>query len=375
MQKSLFDNVNIGPVTLHNRFVRSATWEGMCDEHGAATAKLVNYYRTLARGGVGLIISGYTYVREDGKQLPGKMGLYSDALIPQLKELTDAVHQENGLVFCQLVHAGGQSSVKVTGVQPLAPSAADCPFYAEPPRAMTLQDINEIVAAFGAAAGRARQAGFDGVQLHGAHAYLINQFLSPLSNLRNDRYGGGLAGRMLFLEEVYHAVRAAVGADFPVTIKLTATDQLEGGFRPEEGVAVACRLEELGIDAIEVSSGTPASGKLSPVRQSIDSPDLEAYNAEYATAVKDAVRVPVITVGGLRSCGVMQRLLWNSQADLFAMSRPLIREADLPRKWQDDDSQTATCISCNGCFKPGLKEGGIYCIIDKIERDNRDSQL
>ncbi len=375
MAKSLFDAVSIGPVSLKNRFVRSATWEGMCDATGASTDKLVDYYRTLAGGGIGLLISGYTYVREDGKQFPGKMGLYSDALLPPLQELTDAVHQAGSRIFCQLVHAGGQTSAKMIGTQPLAPSAVEFPSYGDLPREMTLGEISEVIDAFRAAALRAKQAGFDGVQLHGAHGYLINQFLSPLTNQRTDRYGGTLENRQRLLEDVYTAVRTAVGSDFPIAIKLTATDHLDGGFQLEDALLVAQRLDQMGIDAIEVSSGTPASGELSPVRQKIDAPGKEAYNAEFARAIRQVVDVPVMTVGGLRSYDVMQRLLWEGDADLFALSRPLIREADLPKKWQADDCHVATCISCNGCFKPGLKEGGIYCVVDKIEQENRDLNL
>ena len=372
MAKTLFDSMQIGPVTLKNRFVRSATWEGMCDAQGEVTPQLLDWYRDLAAGGVGLIISGYSYIRADGKQLPGKMAIDHDRLIPGLKRLTDAVHAAGGVIFCQLVHAGGQTSSKVAGRQPLAPSATDYPGYQEPPREMTTKDIAEVVAAFGAAAGRAKQAGFDGVQLHGAHGYLINQFLSPRCNQRTDGYGGSLAKRMRFLEEVYATVRTAVGNDFPVTIKLTAADHLEGGFQPMDALKVAARLEELGIDAIEVSSGTAASGALSPVRQKIDAPEKEAYNADLARQVKQFVKVPVMTVGGLRTCGVMQTLLRKGDADFFSLSRPLIREPGLPNAWAADDSVPSSCISCNGCFRPGLNGEGIYCIVDRIEPANRN---
>jgi len=375
MEKSLFDRVSIGRLNLANRFVRSATWEGMCDDDGAVTPKLIDHYRQLARGGTGLLISGYTFVRADGKQLPGKMGAHSDQMIAGLRQLTDAVHAEGGVIFCQLVHAGGQTSAKVIGSQPLAPSAVTFASYPETPAALTVTEIAELVAAFAAAAARCRAAGFDGVQLHGAHGYLINQFLSPLTNQRTDAYGGSLENRMRFLEEVCQAVRAAVGNDFPVTIKLTASDQLPGGFQPEDSVAVARRLEELGLDAIEVSSGTAASGELSPVRQKIDAPEKEAYNAAYARKVKQAVKIPVMVVGGLRSCEVMQRLLWAGDADLFALSRPLIREPDLPDRWRQDDGYVASCISCNGCFRPGLKEGGIYCVLERIEARNRRPEV
>lgn len=368
---TLFDPFKLGSLTLPNRFVRSATWEGMCDADGSPTQRLIDCYKILAKGGIGLIISGYTYIREDGKQLPGKMGIHDDKMIPALRELTETVHREGALIFCQLVHAGGQTSSKTIGSTPLAPSSIAFPSYGETPREITEDEIHKVIAAFAAAARRANDAGFDGIQLHGAHGYLINQFLSPLMNSRLDSYGGTLENRIRFLMETYTAVRQAVGAHFPVTIKLTASDNLPGGFSLEEAVWVAQKLDQAGIDAIEVSSGSAASGTESPVRQGIDSEDTEAYNAPFAKAIRKNVNVPVMVVGGLRTCNVMQRLLWEGEADLFSLSRPLIREPDLVNRWRQDDSHRATCISCNGCFKPGIKEGGICCVIDRIERNNK----
>lgn len=368
--KTLFDTIQIGHVMLANRFVRSATWEGLCDNEGKVTHRLIDHYRALARGGTGLLISGYSYVRDDGKQLPGKMGISHDDHIPGLKALTEAVHQEGGVLFCQLVHAGGQTTSKVIGKPPLVPSITEQAWYQDSPAVMTETDIRGIVHAFGDAAARAKRSGFDGVQLHGAHGYLINQFLSPLCNQRQDRYGGSLEKRMTFLEEVYTAIRSAVGADYPVTIKLTAADHLADGLRIEDSVRIAKRLDELGMEAIEVSSGTAASGDMSPVRQKITSPEAEAYNAELARTIKKAIHIPVMVVGGLRSCGVMQRLLWEGDADLLALSRPLIMEPDLPNIWRQDESYTARCISCNGCFRPGLKGEGIDCVISRLEEEN-----
>ena len=369
---SLFDQVVIGSIPLKNRFVRSATWEGMCDVSGAVTDKLIDYYSTLAEGGVGLIISGYSFVRHDGKQLPGKMGIHEDSMIAGLMRLCETVHKADSRIFCQLVHAGGQTTSKVIGCKPMAPSATDFPSYGETPREMSAADIDEVVDAFAMAAKRAELAGFDGVQLHGAHGYLINQFLSPLTNQRTDEYGGCLENRSRFLVRVCENVRRTVDPEFPVTIKLTAADHLAGGFTLNEAVLVAKRLEDVGIDAIEVSSGTPASGEMSPVRQKIMAPEQEAYNADFAKRIKGAVSVPVMVVGGLRSGTVLNRLLQDSSADLLALSRPLIREPDLPSLWQEDDSYASTCISCNGCFQPGLKGKGIRCIVDRIEAENRD---
>ena len=375
MSASLFDTVAVGSLQLPNRFVRSATWEGLCETDGRPKQQLIELYRNLVRGGVGLIISGYTYVRADGKQLPGKMGIDRDELIGPLRELTDAVHDEGGRIFCQLVHAGGQTTAKVIGEAPLAPSALQAPNFPEMARRIETDEIQGLVEAFAAGARRAREAGFDGVQLHGAHGYLINQFLSPLMNRREDGYGGDLAGRMRFLEEVYAAVRRQVGADFPVTIKLTAADHLQGGFEFGEALQVAQRLGELGIDAIEISSGTAASGQEVPVRQGIDRAEDEAYNAPYARRVKAATGVPVMVVGGLRSGPVLKRLLEDGDADFFSLSRPLIRQPDLVNRWRVDGEERATCISCNGCFRPGLKGEGIYCVVDRIEAENRSIEV
>jgi 2,4-dienoyl-CoA reductase-like NADH-dependent reductase (Old Yellow Enzyme family) len=280
------------------------------------------------------------------------------------------VHNHGSRIFCQLVHAGGQANAKEIGSAPLAPSAIESALYPVAPREMNTEDIAEIINAFGEGARRAKEAGFDGVQLHGAHGYLINQFLSPLTNKRDDQYGGSLEGRSRFLKETFEAVRKKVGSDYPIAIKLTASDNLEGGFSLEDAVEVSRMLEQLGIDAIEVSSGTAASGDQTPVRQGIDTEEKEAYNATYAAAIKKSVGLPVMTVGGIRSGAVAKRLLDAGQADFIALSRPLIREPDLPLRWRKDPHHRARCISCNGCFKPGLKEGGIYCVIDKIEQKN-----
>ena len=362
MGMNLFSEGTIKGINLKNRIVRSATWEGMCDGEGSPTVRLVDLYRALCRGGVGLIVTGYTYVRADGKEMPGTMGIHTDDRIPALKTLTRAVHEEGGRIFCQLFHGGGRASGKETGTRPLAPSECKSATSPETPRAMSEQDILELVAAFAHAAGRARQAGFDGIQLHGAHGYLINQFLSPLTNARRDAYGGPLDRRMRFLREVCDAVRREVGPSCPVSIKLTAADNLPGGFTLEEAVTVARSLEEWGIDAIEVSSGTRDSGEEGPARRNIDSPEREAYNAPYARRIKAEVKVPVIVVGGFRSPEVCDAVLGKGDGDFIALSRPFIREPDLVRKWEADRTHRALCISCNGCFLAGMREGGIRCV-------------
>jgi 2,4-dienoyl-CoA reductase-like NADH-dependent reductase (Old Yellow Enzyme family) len=360
MPPALFDAIEIAGVHLFNRLMRSATWEGMCGEDGSPPPRLADLYRQLVAGGVGLIISGYATVRADGGQLSGQMGIHDDLLLPALQGLTRAVHEENGRIFCQLVHAGGLSATN-----PLAPSGGPSPFFKNAAHELDATGIRALVEAFGAAARRCRQGGFDGLQLHGAHGYLIHQFLSPLTNRRQDEYGGPLAHRMRFLLEVYGEVRRQVGYDFPVTIKLSAADHLPEGMDIEEAVLVARQLDQAGIDAIEVSAGTAASAAAGPVRTGIDTAEQEAYHAEYARRIRQAVRIPVAVVGGLRSATVLEKLLHDGVADQFSLSRPLIRQPDLPKRWRLDPRQRATCISCNGCFRPGLKEGGIYCVVER----------
>jgi len=366
---SIFEPATVGGIPLRNRIVRSATWEGMCDERGAPTERLVSLYETLAEEGVGLILTGYAYVLPEGKQTPGKMAMDDDALVPSLKEMTRRVHAKGGKIAAQLVHAGGQASRHVSGHSPVGPSAVFLPHYQEEPRSLSVEGIGRIVEAFARAAVRAQEAGFDGVQLHGAHGYLLGQFLSPLTNRREDGYGGALANRARFAVEVVAAVREAVGREYPVWIKLNGEDFLDGGVSLGDSSAAARILERAGIDAIEVSGGTPGSGERSAARTRIDSLEKEAYHRDLARAVKLGVRIPVGLVGGLRSPSLLEEIVRSGDADFVSMSRPFIREPGLVRRWILGDLARATCISCNGCFQPGLKEGGIYCVVERKIRE------
>jgi 2,4-dienoyl-CoA reductase-like NADH-dependent reductase (Old Yellow Enzyme family) len=373
--RTVFEETEINGMTLTNRLVRSATWEGMCDTDGRPSLKLAQCYADLAKGAVGLIISSYTYIRRDGKQFPGQMGIYTDDFATEMKALTAAVHDQGGKICMQLVHAGGQTNTKIIGCRPVAPSEVTVMQFPETPAELSLEDIAEIIRLFGAGAARAREYGFDAVQLHAAHGYLINQFLSPLTNRRSDNFGGSPENRRRFLIEVYQSVRGAVGNDFPVLAKLNIADNLEGGLEPDDGIDAARALDQEGIDAIEVSAGTPSSGDLSPVRPAISNREHEAYNLPLACRTKSNVGCPVMVVGGIRSLEIVEEIIGRRDADYVALARPFIREPGLALRWQRGNRERATCISCNGCFKPGLKEGGIYCVIDRMERENKGYTL
>ncbi len=366
---SLFEPAVMGELVLKNRIIRSATWEGMCTPDGRPTGKLMDYYCDLVKGGVGMIISGYTYVRQDGKQMPGKMGLYSDDFSKEFKKMTKAVHDLGGKIAVQLVHAGGMAKSKTIGRTPVAPSGNKVAAYPEVPAALSLLEVEDITDAFARAARRAKEWGFDAVQIHGAHGYLVSQFLSPVTNQRTDAYGGSLENRSRFLFDVYDKIRALTGHSFPVFIKLNGDDHLENGFTAVEGIRIAKRLSGAGISAIEVSAGSAASGEKSPAREKINTVEKEAYNLNLARAIKKEVACPVICVGGIRSLSVAQQAVARDKMDFISLSRPLIREPNLPDKWKNNISQKATCISCNKCFIPGLTKGGIYCVVQQKEEE------
>lgn len=366
---SLFDSTVINGMVLKNRLVRSATWEGMCDPDGKPSKKLANYYRNLTNGGIGLLISGYAYIKPEGKQLPGKMGIYNDDFAGAYEKLVSSVHERGGKIAIQLVHAGGQALTENSGSIPLAPSAVKVAQYSSKPKELTITEIQEIVEAFGNAARRAKNYGFDAIQMHGAHGYLINQFMSPHTNIRTDEYGGSVENRSRFVLEVYQEIRKRVGPDYPVLIKMNCADHMEGGLEIEDGLTIAKKLSEMGIDSIEVSSGNAASEiKNGPLRMRINNPDKEAWNLAYAKKVKEIVRCPVMAVGGFRSFEVCEKAVESQKTDYVTMSRPIIREPDLPLRWKNGNRSPAKCISCNRCFQPGVEEGGIYCVADKNEK-------
>ena len=363
---TLFEKTSINGMALNNRLVRSATWEGMSEPDGRPTRKLIEYYRDLAIGGTGLIISGYAFIRPEGKQLPGKMGIHRDDFAGDYKKLTRAVHDSGGKIAIQLVHAGGQADPKNAVGQIVAPSAIKVAHYFVRPAALSKEEIRVIIDSFGESAARARAYGFDAIQMHGAHGYLINQFMSPHTNLRTDEYGGNVENRSRFALEVYQKIRDTVGRDFPVLIKMNCADNHEGGLVIEDGIYIARKLARAGIDAIEVSSGNSASGKNGPLRTKIDSPEKEAWNLEIARKIKTAVACPVMVVGGFRSYDVCEAAIREDGMDYITLSRPLIREPALADRWLNGDRSPAKCISCNGCFKPGVEEGGIYCVVENL---------
>lgn len=400
----LFEAITIGRMVVKNRIVKSATHETMAGPDGECTERCVQFYRRIAAGGAGLLITGNIFHHWAGHNWPGQLGLDRDDLIESYLPLTRAAHAEGALIAAQLNDTGREVHARYTrGHEPRAPSAVFEPLFWHRPRAMTAAEIRAAAESFGRAAGRARAAGFDAVQIHGAHGYLVNQFLSPYTNRRTDEYGGSLPNRWRFVQEVYQAIRQNVGADFPVLIKINATDAfpVRMGVRFEEALETAKMLAGLGLEAIEVSCGCYESG-MTTIRGPLEfrlalrtvaeareanalaraalwaiSPLLrnlyrfrENYNLEFAAAIKRAVQVPVIAVGGFRRPEAMEEILQRGQADLIALARPLIADPEFPRRIAAGDLSPSRCVNCNICLVH-IQEKPLQCyggVIPKVGR-------
>ncbi len=384
----LFSPARLGDLEVKNRFAHSGTTESMALESGEVTEALSKRYENLAKGGVGLIMPGAMYVQPSGRHFRLATGIHSDDMIPGLRSLVEAVHAEGGKIAFQLNHAGRQTVKAIIGQQPIGPSAYKRdPAYLVKPREMSEEDIRETIRAFGRAAGRAAEAGADGVQIHAAHGYLINQFLSPFFNVRSDRWGGSNENRFRFLAETYKEVKANLPSEMAVMVKLNTND-----FTPTDGVTpplaakYAGWLQQLGIDGVEVSQGS-IYGMMNvmrggiPVKEMLESQaawkrpaawfllkgmqgkfDLEeGYNLAAAKVVKPALgEVPLILVGGMRRASHMEEVLENGYADFISLSRPLIREPDLVKKFEEGKEE-ASCISCNKCFAATIADKPVRC--------------
>jgi 2,4-dienoyl-CoA reductase-like NADH-dependent reductase (Old Yellow Enzyme family) len=351
-------------MALKNRFVRSATWEGMANDDGTSTPQLDEMLAELAAGGVGLVIPGYAYVAPEGKDAPGQLGVWSDEQIPGLARMAGAVHEAGGSIALQLAHAGCFGEKALSGLDAIGPSpleTEDGPVG----RAMTRDELMAVSQAFAAAAVRAQAADFDAVQVHAAHGYLLSQFLSPFFNRRTDGYGGELGRRARLLVEVIAAVRGAVGLDYPVLVKLNAEDFLPGGSSVDDMLRVAVLLEAAGIDAIELSGGTGLEAGLSFSRVGRPAPgEPEAYYEVAARRYERTIGMPLMLVGGIRTFETATRLVAQGATDYVALSRPLIREPRLIERWRAGDTAPARCTSDNGCFDTPDEGRGLFCAVE-----------
>ncbi len=354
----LFEPIEINGMTVPNRFMRSATNDRLAEISGEVNDAFIHIYEELAKGGVGLIITGHAYVQWSGKASKNMLGGHTDDMIPGLKQLVDTVHQYGSKIVLQINHAGRQTSSQVIGQTPVAPSPVYYPIQDSTPRAFTEEEIETLIEAYGAAAGRGVAAGFDGVQIHGAHGYLVSQFISPYTNRREDKWGGSPENRMRFPIEVLRRMRKEVGDNYPVMIKLNSEDFIEGGLTIEESTPIAGALSREGVDAIEISGGLVGVGHVTPAN--IRNEEDEACFRNNAARFRKVIDVPLMLVAGLRSFGLMEKLVQTGEIDMVSLCRPLIREPDLINKWKQGNLKKSDCISCNGCLK--YRDEPVRCI-------------
>ncbi len=372
MKKLLGEPFRIGAMELRNRFVMPPMVTEYANEEGYVTERSRNYYAARARGGVGLIIVEATYVDEPGKAFKNQLAISRDQYIPGLTTLAEAIHKGGARASIQLHHGGRMAKSEFSGSQPIAPSALASP-GGEDPKELSIEEIGKVVEKFAEAAGRAKKAGFDGVEIHGAHGYLIDQFLSRSSNRRRDGYGGDLESRARLLVETLEAVRKKVGNDFPVWCRLNGREfGIKEGTTLEESRQIALRAQNAGSAAIHVS----ATGPQSPVH--LTSRNFSpAVIVDLAAEIKKEVRVPVIAVGRITP-EAGERVLAEGKADLIAIGKGLLADPNLPHKWIEGRSEEITpCIVCMAC-RDDLRSpavSGIRCQVNAALGKEKEYQI
>jgi 2,4-dienoyl-CoA reductase-like NADH-dependent reductase (Old Yellow Enzyme family) len=354
----------LGPIRTRNRIVRAGTSETMAMPDGAVSEQLIDLYGTLGANDVGAIVTGHLFCHDRGRYARRQTGIHDESMLPGLSRLAAAVHDAGGVILAQVAHAGSQS--RAPQVEPLAPSAIPNALTGRSVPAGSETEIRDAIAAFAAAARRAIGAGFDGVHIHGANGYLISEFLSPLTNKRDDAWGGDAERRARFAVEVVRAVRANVPRDRALTMKLGLVDAPPGGLGLDESAAVAAQLAAEGLDALELSCGvmrapTDSARQYVAVDRRRAAADLllhrlladpvpEAYFVPWARRVREHVNVPLIAVGGMRRVETMEQILAARDADFIAMARPFIREPDIARQIARGRTGRVDCTSCNICL-------------------------
>jgi 2,4-dienoyl-CoA reductase-like NADH-dependent reductase (Old Yellow Enzyme family)/thioredoxin reductase len=358
--KTLFSPFRIGKLELKNRIVMPPMATNFAGAEGKVNDRHIAYYVKRVQGGVGYLTFEHTGILKEGKASAGMALIDGDDKTPLFKKLVDAVHREGGKIFIQINHAGRQTSSSITGAPIVGPSAIPCPVRKEMPHPLSVGEIQGLVEAFRQAARRVKEAGADGVEVHMAHGYLLCQFLSPFSNQRDDEYGGSSEKRLKMPLEVLKAVRNTVGPDFPIVCRLSADEYVDGGLKLEDSIPIAKALEKNGADALHISACIAASVYLNHPPYYVG----EGVFTYLAQGIKAAVKIPVITVGRIRTPDLANQVIEEKKADLVSMGRALIADPFLPKKAMEGKVEDIIpCISCNRCIL-SIRRGDLYCAVN-----------
>ncbi|MBW2019973.1 MAG: FAD-dependent oxidoreductase [Deltaproteobacteria bacterium] len=368
--KLLFSPIVVNHITFKNRIVMSPVGTNFASARGEVTQRLVDHYETRARGGAGMIIVEGTWVHPTGQAFIGQLGAYDDNLVQGLKTLAETIKAHGAACLLQLHHGGRHANPKITSSQPLAPSAIASPATRITPKEMSLDEIAMVIDAFVQAARRAKEAGFDGVEFHAAHDYLISEFLSPYTNKRQDAYGGSLKNRLRFLLEIVSASRDQLGPHFILSARMNGEDYVPEGLNIGETAQIAKILENEGLDLINVSGGVYVTPHMiiSPL------PMGPGVHLHLSAAVKQAVRIPVVGVGRITTPEFAEQALEDRKADLLALGRALLADPDWPQKaYEGRTADIRPCIGCNqGCIDHLLRQKPITCMVNAaVGRDRK----
>lgn len=322
---SLLSPLSFAGLTVRNRIVMPPMWSGQAKADGVVTDQIIEYHRLRAAAGCGLVTVEHSFVHPGGRHSATQLAVHDDAMIPGLARLAAAIKAEGAVACLQMSHAGSRTSSAVLGRKPVAPSAVRHPGEpdGEVPEAISRAGIAEVIDAFAAAAVRARQAGFDAVEVHAAHGFLLSQFLSPLCNQRTDSYGSGASGRRALHLQVVREVRKRLGADRAIFVRLGACDEMTGGLTLDEACRTAAALQEAGTDLISVSGGLMGS------RPAGREP---GYFVPYAAAIRSFIAIPVMVTGGLGEPALADQTVRAGQADLVGVGRAMLNDAEWARK-------------------------------------------
>lgn len=356
----IFSPLRIGAVKVKNRLIMAPMGSNYADEHGQVTEQLIHYYKTRAAGGVGLITVEGAYPEIRGRVLARQLGLHTDGMIDGLSRLTKHIHQEGAKAAIQILHAGRQTREVVCGQQPIAPSGIPCPVCRETPHELTHSEIEGIIESHAHAALRAQAAGFDAVELHCAHGYLLNQFLSPYANHRTDAYGGSTENRARTVVGIIRQIRNIIDPQMVLGCRMSADEFVPHGLELTESIRIAKILEAAGLDYLSVSGGVYES--IQRVIPPIYIPPGSLVHL--ARGIKKAVGIPVATVGGFTDPEMIEQVLRNEKADLVILGRALLADPDFAAKARQGDLQNIIpCVNCNNCRRRDLRPQ-INCMIN-----------
>jgi len=351
---NLFKPLQINRMTIKNRFIRSATVDNL-GENMVVTDAQLNFYKELSRGETGLIVSSGLFPSLDGWAAPGQLGIHSDEMIPSLTKIADTVHANGGKIVAQLMHAGWFGNPDLCGLQTVGPSETINPANNLKVRELASDEVEEKIDEFVRAGARAAEAGFDGVQIHAAHGWLVSAFLSPVTNRRNDYWGGSALKRANFVIKITEGLRKVTGADYPVLIKLGIKEYHPDGKSADEGIDSANMFIAAGMDAIEVSEGVEEI-PFNHIRPDKISP----YYVDECRKAKEAIARPIILVGGMRHLSEMKNIVDGNIADAISMCRPFIMDQHIVRKFREGSSGKSLCTSCNSCIRTML-DRNLHC--------------